>query len=74
MYQFCLKSSCDAAASGTCSTRPGQRQTYYCSPVDGGGPVCGCDGQTWSYACVANAQGINVAYEGPCASGDAGGG
>jgi hypothetical protein len=35
--------------------------------------VCGCDGQTWAYACVAHAQGINVASQGPCPMLDAGG-
>jgi hypothetical protein len=72
-YQFCQKGACDAA-EGQCVTRPGQRDTYYCSPADGGGPVCGCDGQTWSYACLANAEGINVASEGDCPMSDGGAG
>jgi hypothetical protein len=55
-------------------TRPGQRDTYYCSPADGGGPVCGCDGQTWDYGCLANAEGINVASEGDCPASDGGAG
>lgn len=73
-YEFCQKATCDDAAVGECATRPGQRETVYCSAADGGGPVCGCDGQTWPYACVANAQGVNVASEGPCAGGDGGAG
>jgi hypothetical protein len=73
MFQFCLKGTCDPTATGTCATRPGSQQTFYCSPTDGGGPVCGCDGQTWPYACIANGEGINVAAPGPCASSDAGG-
>ena len=67
-YQFCQKTSCDVSSAGTCATRPGLRETFYCSPTDGGGPVCGCDGKTWAYACIANAQGINVATVGACVS------
>lgn len=69
-YQFCEKATCDAA-TGTCVERPGQAQTFFCSPADGGGQVCGCDGATWPYACIANAEGVNVASEGPCPSADA---
>jgi hypothetical protein len=72
MYQFCKKTSCDAASIGSCATRPGQRATFYCSPDDGGGPVCGCDGRTWTYACLANAQGTNVASQGPCSAPEGG--
>jgi hypothetical protein len=73
-FQFCQKTSCDSAAMGTCATRPGQRATFYCSADVGGGPVCGCDGQTWGYGCLANAEGINVASPGPCAAFDGGAG
>jgi hypothetical protein len=65
--QFCKKASCDPTAPGTCAVRPGQRATVYCSDADAGGLVCGCDGQVYDYACIANAQGINVASEGACA-------
>jgi hypothetical protein len=29
-------------------------------------PVCGCDGETYSNACVAECHGIEVVYEGSC--------
>ncbi len=31
-------------------------------------PVCGCDGKTYSTACVANAAGVSVGSEGACAT------
>jgi hypothetical protein len=72
MFQFCQKPTCDATATGMCAVRPGQRQTYFCSPEDGGGPVCDCEGRTWDYACLANAEGINIASQGPCPMTDGG--
>lgn len=46
-------------APGTCQTRPGA-----CAEIFD--PVCGCDGNTYSNACVANSKGTDVAYKGAC--------
>ena len=47
---------------GSCQPRPA-------SCVDDQSPVCGCDGQTYSSACLAAAAGISVAHRGPCGGG-----
>jgi hypothetical protein len=61
---FCEKDSCDPAAEGTCAIIPGTRETGYCQPS--AAFVCGCDGQTYAYACLAHAESVNVASQGPC--------
>jgi hypothetical protein len=63
---FCQKDSCDPAVIGACTLIPGTRETGYCSKPDGGGIVCGCDGNVYDYACIAHAQLINVASQGAC--------
>lgn len=61
--QFCSFSAsamCGYAdATGTCTTRPDVCTALY-------QPVCGCNGQTYSNACTANAAGTSVLHTGPC--------
>ena len=59
--EFCLFETEDCAPPGVCAFRPG-----FC--VDAWAPVCGCDGQTYGNACWAHAAGVNIDYEGACAS------
>jgi len=69
ILQFCKKDSCDPSAAGMCAVRPGNRNTYFCVPENCTAQselVCGCDGTTYSYECIANGEGVNVASRGPC--------
>jgi hypothetical protein len=54
---YCAASTCGGA--GACSPRPEICPGIYA-------PVCGCDGRTYSSACVAGSQGVNVARSGEC--------
>src|SRR5690606_16892754 len=49
-----------ADAPGTCQPVP-----EVCAEIFA--PVCGCDGQTYDNACSANAAGVSVEFDGPCA-------
>lgn len=61
--EFCnypLEAQCGIADhGGTCSTIPDGCTANY-------DPVCGCDGMTYSNACMAAAAGMSVASEGAC--------
>ena len=48
-----------ADAAGTCQPRP-----RFCTRIYQ--PVCGCDGRTYSNACVAASSGASVSYSGQC--------
>ncbi len=56
---FCSKATGDCGGAGECIPEP-----EVCPAIFD--PVCGCDGQTYSNACVANAAGVSIASEGAC--------
>jgi hypothetical protein len=57
---FPANAACGIAdQTGVCKTRPDVCTREFM-------PVCGCNGQTYSNACVAAASGFDVAYVGVC--------
>jgi hypothetical protein len=67
---FCQKDSCSPSAAGVCAIIPGSRETGFCQPETDF--VCGCDGQTYLYPCLAHAASVNIASPGPCPLPDGG--
>ena len=58
---YCAKAEGDCDGEGTCEPRP-----QYCIEVYA--PVCGCDGVTYPNSCYAAMAGVNVDYQGECAT------
>jgi hypothetical protein len=59
--EFCKRpeGACDTNAEGVCETT-----RLSCPAILA--PACGCDGHTYSSACIADAVGVAVAHEGAC--------
>jgi len=59
--QFCMHETggCSEDAEGSCMDKPTVCTSHY-------SPVCGCDDMTYDNACLAAADGVNVASEGTC--------
>ncbi len=56
---YCAKRTGDCDGVGRCSLRPEACIEIY-------DPVCGCNGETYSNACFAQAAGVNVLHPGAC--------
>jgi hypothetical protein len=62
--EYCAGAGCGSV--GTCEPEPPM-----CMPDES--PVCGCDGNTYTNACLAESAGVRVSFDGPCDSGGDGG-
>jgi len=60
---YCAKPVGDCDGEGQCEQRPAG-----CLPGNDPVPVCGCDGVTYGYSCLAALAGVSVAHEGSCPS------
>jgi len=60
---YCEYPTEQCSGTGTCQTRPKN-----CTQIHA--PVCGCDGRTYSNACVAASAGMSVRHEGECEAGE----
>ncbi len=56
---YCAKPADDCEGPGQCTPMPETCPLTYA-------PVCGCDSVTYTNACTAAMNGVNVAYEGEC--------
>ena len=57
--EYCAKEDGYCLGLGTCAPKP-----TACDDI--AEPVCGCDGVTYANRCTANAEGVDIAYEGTC--------
>jgi hypothetical protein len=61
-HHYCDKPAGECNAAGACQPLPELCYDIWM-------PVCGCDGQTYSNACYAHREGVNVAADGACLGG-----